>query len=283
MSSPRLAVAAWAAALAAATAAVTATVTATASASAARPAARDWEASGRGQAQASLLETRAAGSGRRLQDLVVQAPVTCADSPTPTLPIDVQVIGGSIPVRTGGAFSRGTLRHGSGTALSGRLASGHLTLTYRHVWRSRNQFDGGTQVCDTKTVRLAGAPGHRPTLADRTWRGTTATHKPVAVNVVAGGRALEAPARPSADGQQSAISFGQFEPSCGNGACSRDICAYETPVTLFVGPDGSFGNAAWQEGDQAVFTGRFTGPRAVRGTFTNGAEGCAQTSWTGGP
>jgi hypothetical protein len=115
------------------------------------------------------------------------------------------------------------------------------------------------------------------------WQGTTATHEPVAVNVVAGGRALEEPARPSADGLQAAISFGQFESSCGNGACSRDICAYATPVTVFLGPDGSFGNGAWQEGDQAVFAGLFTGPRSVRGTFTNGAEGCAQTTWSAAP
>lgn len=268
--------------VAALTAAAPAAGSPPAAALAAGSGARDWEASGPGQAQASLLRTRAAQGGWRLEDVVVQAPITCADSPTAAPPIDVQVIGASIPVRAGGAFSWGAIRHGSGTVVRGRVASGRLTVTYRHVSRSRNQFDGGTEVCDTKAVRLTGAPGHRPAVADGTWQGTTATHEPVGVNVVAGGRALEEPARPGADGLQAAISFGQFEPSCGDGACSRDVCSYETPVTLFVGSDGSFGNAAWQEGDQAAFTGRFTGPRAVLGTFANGAEGCAQTSWSGG-
>lgn len=247
---------------------------------------RDWEASGAaGQAQASALEAPGSHGSEVLEDLAVQAPIQCVDTPGQYLPLDTQVIGASIPIRAGGQFSWGTIRHGSGTVLSGKVTGGRVALTYRHVATTANKFDGGTEVCNTGTVHLTGVPGHRLKIADRVWTGTTAGNNlPVTLNVVAGGRALEEqPRPPGGDIPQASIAFGGYQSDCGNGPCSNDLCAYDTQVTMFVAPDGSFGNTDWVDGDQAEFTGRFIGAHTVTGTFSNGAEGCAQTSWSAGP
>ncbi len=243
----------------------------------------DWELAGRGAARASFAEA-SAGQKRTIEDLTVQAPITCANSPTPAVPIDVEVISARVALSRAGDFSTGAIRHGAGTSVSGRIVGRRVTLRYRHVTRTPNDFDGTTEVCNTGSVRLSGTPGHRVNRSDKEWRGQTLTSEPVALDLVAGGRALEEPAHPPADGSaQASIAFGAFTQSCGVGTCtpsSADICAYATTQTLFVASDGTFGNTAWQEGDQAVFTGRFTGAGAVQGTFTNGAEGCATTTWT---
>ena len=257
---------------------------------AAQGATGDWEASGAGAARASFaLTTSTTGHGRAahklLTDLVVQAPIACTDPSGPVAPVDVEVIPSTLNLGPSGRFATGAIRGGSGTTVTGSFANGRVTIFYRHVSSTANAFDGGTTVCDTKTVTLTGAPGHRPSIGDQTWQGQTATNEPVALNVVAGGRALQEPAHvPAGGGAQAAIEFGAFTQSCFTGGCtpsSNDICAYYTPATLFVAAGGSFGNDA--EGDQAAFTGRFTSARAVGGTFVNGGEGCEQTTWTATP
>jgi hypothetical protein len=254
-------------------------------------AARDWEAHGGATGRASFAErvvTRGAGKRRKrvnvIQSLVVQAPINCADSPTPAIPVDVQVIRATIALRPRGTFKLGKLKHGAGTTVSGTLRGERVSITYRHVSRVANLYDGGTEVCDTGKVHLTGAPGRRFAIKDQAWHGQTATNEPLTFNVVAGGRALQAPARPPASGApQASIAVGAFTQSCGAGSCSpssSDICAYETPVTLYVGPDGSFGNTLWQAEDQGVVSGRFTNAKAATGDFTNGGEGCQQTTWS---
>jgi hypothetical protein len=263
---------------------------AAAGASAGAAAGADWEASGGGGAAASFAAvtvTTARHHTLHLRDVVVQAPISCADSPAPAIPVDVEVITANVAVGAGGAFRTGTLAHGAGTVLSGRISGRRVTLSYRHVARTANQFDGSTETCDTGTVKLTGAPGHRKALPDEAWGGQTVSGEPVDLNVVAGGRAVQEPPHPPANGAaQAAISFGQFQQSCSVGSCtpfSSDICAWETTETLFVGADGTFGNVAWQEGDQAVFTGRFRSAHSVTGTFTNGGQGCEETTWSATP
>jgi hypothetical protein len=254
-------------------------------------AARDWEAQGSAPASASFAEravTTGKGKKRKrvnvIQSLVVQAPVNCADSPTPAIPIDVQVIPATITLTAHGTFTSGKLKHGAGTTVSGTLRGKRVSITYRHVSRVANQYDGGTEVCDTGKVHLTGAPGHRFAIKDQAWQGQTATSEPLTFNVVAGGRALQAPAHPPANGApQASIAVGAFTQSCGAGSCSpssTDICAYETPVTLYVGPDGSFGNTLWQAEDQGLVSGQFTSAKAATGNFANGGEGCQQTTWS---
>jgi hypothetical protein len=254
-------------------------------------AARDWEAQGRAPASASFAERAVTrGQGKRskrinvIQSLVVQAPINCVDSPTPSVSIDVQVIPATVALTAHGTFKSGKLEHGAGTTVSGTLRGKRVSITYRHVSRVANQYDGGTEVCDTGKVHLTGVPGHRFAIKNQAWHGQTATSEPLALNVVAGGRALQAPAHPPANGApQASIAVGAFTQSCGAGSCSPsspDICAYETPVTLYVGPDGSFGNTLWQVEDQGLVSGRFTSAKAATGDFSNGGEGCQQTTWS---
>lgn len=269
-------------------------VFAVATEAAAHAASTDWEASGKGAARASFaLTSTTTGKGKSrktttaISDLVVQAPITCTDSPVSEVPIDVQVIPATITLNASGAFTSGAIRSGSGTTVAGQITGRTLTLSYRHVATTRNQFDAGTETCDTKTLRLTGAPGRRVSVADASWEGQTKTDEPVALSIVAGGRALQEPRYvPASGGIQAAISFGAFTQSCFTAGCSpssTDICAYETPTTVFVNSNGTFGNTAYAEGDQAEFTGRFTSARAVNGTFMNGGEGCGQTTWVAGP
>jgi hypothetical protein len=251
----------------------------------------DWEARGAGVASASFsaVNTRARGKhSEQLENIVVQAPITCADSPTPAIPVDTEVIAATVPVAANGSFSTGSIKAGgSGTAFSGRILGRKVTISYRHVARSSNQFDGGTEVCDTGKVHLSGAPGHRITLADQSWAGQTKDGEPVVVNVVAGGRALQEPSHPPANGAaQASIAFGTFTLSCAIGSCtqiSNDVCGYAETTTLFIAANGSFGNATYQEEDQPTYTGRFTSARALGGTFTNGGEGCEEEPWSATP
>lgn len=275
---------------AAARAATRSGATTPSSSATARSAGTDWEAKAAGGAAASfaaVTQTTAKQRTVQLQDVVVQAPISCSDSPTPAAPTDVEVIAANVTVRAGGTFTTGSLKHGSGTVFSGRISGRRATISYRHVSRTLNQFDGSTDVCDTGTVKLTGAPGHRAAPADKLWAGQTATGEPVQLNVVAGGRALVEPPHPPADGgAQAAISFGQFSQTCGVGGCtpfSPDPCAYETPQALFIASNGTFGNAAWQEVDQPTFTGGFVNGHSVTGTFVNGGQGCEQATWSATP
>jgi hypothetical protein len=268
-------------------------VFAVATEAAAHAASTDWEASGKGAARASFAlnsTTTGTGKGRRtsttISDLVVQAPIECTDSPVSEVPVDVEVIPATITLNASGAFTAGGIRSGSGTTVAGRITGRTLTLAYRHV-ATTHQFDAGIETCDTKTITLTGAPGRRVSVADATWEGQTKTDEPVALTIVAGGRALEEPHYvPANGGIQTAISFGAFTQSCFTAGCSptsTDICAYETPTAVFINANGTFGNTSYVEGDQAEFTGRFTSARAADGTFMNGGEGCGQTTWVAGP
>ncbi len=285
MSRPRAAVA---------TLVATAAICLTAAPPALAAASQDWEAHGSGQTAASFaLSTVKVGKGaaakavREITDLVVQASINCADSPTPAIPVDTEIISNTIKLASNGTFTEGSIKHGSGTTVSGSLLGRALKLTYHHEVTTVNEFDGGDEVCNTGTVHLTGAPGTRPTRAGTTWEGETQSGEPVQLHLVAGGRALQEPRYvPSNGGAQASISFGTFTQTCFTSGCtpsSDDICAYETPVNLFVAANGSFGTAAFTEGDQASFEGSFGGARSVNGTFNNGAEGCAETTWTAAP
>ena len=153
-------------------------VFAVATEAAAHAASADWEASGKGAARASFaLSTTTTGTGKSrktstaISDLVVQAPIECTDSPVSEVPVDVEVIPATIKLNASGAFTAGGVRSGSGTTIAGRITGRRLTLAYRHVATTHNQFDAGIETCDTKTITLKGAPGRRVSVADATWRG----------------------------------------------------------------------------------------------------------------
>jgi hypothetical protein len=255
------------------------------------PAAQDWEASGTAAAAASFsaVTTKVKGkTSEQLQDVVVQAPINCADSPTPATPIDTEVITANVRVAANGSFSTGAIKTGgSGTVFSGRIHGGRATISYRHVTRTPNGYDGGTVVCDTGKVRLSGAPGHRVTLANESWAGQTADGQPVVINVVAGGRALQQEPHPPANGAaQASIAFGTFTQSCSAVGCtelSADVCAYAETSTLFVASNGTFGNSAYQDDDLPIYTGQFINAHKLDGTFTNNGQGCVEQAWSATP
>jgi hypothetical protein len=244
----------------------------------------DWEATGAGTARASfaVVQVGKRVHGRTVRSLVVEnlvvdAPITCANAAGAPAPVDVEIIGGAMPLSPRGSFNGGKIRRGNGTVASGRLRRGRFTLTYRHVSRTRNLYDGGTEVCNTGTIQMTARHGYRRKVSDGIWRGQTVTGEPVQFDVAADGRALVTPAGISLPASQSRYAFQVA--SSGPG----DLCPYQTSNTLFVDPPGTFTNGELAFGDSPVVTGTFTGPRSVVGDFTNLAQGCGQRGWSGSP
>lgn len=267
--------------------------------SAALPPAGDWEGTGAGGTTASFevaaVTERVRVSGHRrtrlathsvIENFAADAPISCTNASEPAIPFDVEVIDGPVRVSGNGSFSAATIEHGVKTTLSGRFHGAQFALSYRHESQVPNQFAGGSEVCDTGTLHITAAPGHRKLVKDGIWRGETQTNEPVAFYVAAGGRALEAPARPPTDGSpQSAFRFGTFTQTCFQNGCStssNDICAYYSATSLFVAPDGSFNNDQWLQGDDPIVAGAFTGGAQATGQFANGPQGCPQTVWSAG-
>jgi hypothetical protein len=261
----------------------------------------DWEGTGAGSTTASfevvavpgkIARTRRAKGSHKttatayrvVEDFAVDAPITCINASEPGIPFDVEVVDGPVRLAKNGTFSSGAITDGAGTVVRGRFSGGRFTIAYRHVSLTPNQFAGGTELCDTGTIRITAVPGHRKQLTDGIWQGSTQTNEPVVFYVAAGGRALEAPPHPPTNGSpQAAFAFGQFTQTCFQDGCnpsSNDICAYESPTSLFVAADGVFNNNQWQDGgDDPIVAGTLSGAQAS-GQFANGPQGCGQTSWS---
>jgi hypothetical protein len=247
----------------------------------AAPAKGDWEASGKGgQALASFAVANAAerSHGRvthvlSVQDVVVQAPIQCTNAFSTPLPIDVEVIGGSFALGPGGKFASTPLKRGrGGTSVSGSFHGGRFTITYRHLVRTLNPYEGSDEVCDTGSIHLTARRGHRAAHKNGIWEGQSSQQEPTELSVVAGGRALEAPVGAGPGGTRE-YAF-QLAPSNAN-----DACAYQITYPLFVAANGTFSNAATRLGDEAVLSGRFTGAGSVAGQFSNLEESCPQEGW----
>jgi hypothetical protein len=239
----------------------------------AAPRTGDWEATSPSGARASFALSRS-GHALAVRDLVVQAPVSCRNASTSPLPIDVEVVPGAIALGAQNTFTSGAItKRGTETAVRARFAHGRFSLTYRHVTRARNPYEGGQMVCDTKTVRLTAKHGRRRALKEGVWQGATTEQEPVELNVVAGGRALVSPVGPGPGGAKE-YAFG-LAPASGN-----DACSYTISYPIFVAPDGTFSNAATLRGDEAVLSGRFSRSTAITGQFSNLAEGCGQEGWS---
>lgn len=242
---------------------------ATAPAAGAAPRTGDWEASGAHEARASFEVTRA---GRSLTDLVVQAPISCSNSFGTPLPFDTEVLSSTLTVASNGSFHSGKIsKRAGGTALSGKLHGGAIDLTYRHVTRVVNPYEGGEEVCDTGRVRLTAHPGHRRAVRDGIWEGETNESEPVQLNVVAGGRALTAPDELGPGGTQ----FYAFEVS---GDSDDDLCSYTLSSSLLLSPNGRFTNSLVTLGDDADVSGAFS-KHSVSGVFSNQPEGCPADGW----
>ena len=138
----------------------------------------DWEASGPGRATASFeivgVGERGGAKRRLLEDFAIDAPISCTNTSGPAIPYDVEVIDGPLGVKNG-KFSGGSVANRVETKLSGRFAGTQFILSYRHESQVPNQFAGGTEVCDTGTIRLTATLGHRELVKDGIWRGTTQT------------------------------------------------------------------------------------------------------------
>jgi len=256
------------------------------------PATGDWEGTGNGGTTASFEvateRSRVTGSHnakyRVIEDFAADAPIDCTNADEPAIPFDVETIDGPLRVSGHGTFSSPGIDHGSGTEVSGHFSGRHFLLSYRYESQTPNQFAGGTEVCDTGSVRITAAPGHRRLVKAGVWYGETETNEPVVLYVSAGGRVLEAPPRPPTDGSpRAAFAFGAFTQTCFTDGCttsSNDICAYESPTSLFVAADGAFSDNQWLEGDDPIVAGAFTGSSRASGQFANGPEGCGETDWS---
>jgi hypothetical protein len=241
-------------------------------ATAATPRAGDWEASGPHGARASFQIS--SGSGRAISDLVVQAPISCANAFGTPLPVDVEVISESITLARNGSFAGGSIgKSAGGTAVSGRTRGGAIELIYRHTTRAANPYDGTKEVCDTGKLHLTARPGHRRSVRDGIWEGTTAEQEPVQLSVDAGGRALTSPRALGPGGSQ----FYAFDIGDSN---SNDACGYQISYPLLLSPNGSFSNASTRLGDEAEVSATFSSKRSFSGRFTNLEEGCSPQSWS---
>ena len=267
----------------------------------------DWEATGSGTARGSFavvsVRPRVKHNQPRVQpflaveDLTVDAPISCVNAPSSPAPVDVEVVGAVMPVRANGSFSGGKIKKGTGTVVNGRLRRGKVELTYRHVSNTYNAFEGGSEICRTGAVHLVALPGHRLAVKDGVWLGKTVSSEPVQFNVVAGGRAL---VTPSALVQgQSNVAF-QIEPASagdnctgsnntgngpGSGTGDAPGAAFQISNALFVDPPGTFSNSELQFGDGPTMSGGFTGKSRASGTFSNPGAGCTGSlfNWTAGP
>lgn len=247
-----------------------------ASAAAARSLNGDWEARGAHGAAGSFAIAPGRGGGSSVQDLVVEAPITCSNAFSTPLPIDTNVAPGALSIASGRRFASAPIkRHRSGTQISAGWRGGKFAITYRHVTRTTNPYEGSAEVCDTGTIHLTARRGHRRPLKDGIWQGHSATSEPIELSVVAGGRALQAPVGPGPGGAKE-YAFQLAGPS------SSDACAYQITSPLFIAPNGSFSNAATRLGDEAVVSGRFTRARRAAGSFSNLAEACSQERWSAG-
>jgi hypothetical protein len=240
-------------------------------ATAATPRAGDWEASGAHGARASFEVSGSAG--RTIGDLVVQAPISCANAFGTPLPVDVEVLAKSIKLAQNGSFSTEPIGKHGGTAVTGGLHRGRIQLTYRHVTRASNPYDDTTDVCDTGKVRLTARPGHRRPVRDGIWEGRTAEQEPVELSVVAGGRALTSP-RALGPGGTQFYAFGIGDNS------STDACGYQISDPLLLSPNGGFSNAATRLGDEASVSGAPAGKHSFSGQFSNLEEACSPQSWS---
>jgi hypothetical protein len=235
----------------------------------------DWEAHGAGGAVASFAIAGVSGRNA-VEDLVVQAPVKCSNAFSTPLPIDTEVVPGSVAIGSGNRFASAPIkRRHSGTQITARWRGGKFALAYRHVTRTTNPYEGSAEVCDTGTIHLTARRGHRRSLKNGIWQGHSATSEPIELSVVAGGRALEAPTGPGPGGAREYA----FQLASASGS---DACAYQVTSPLFVAANGAFSNAATRLGDEAVLSGRFTRARRAAGEFSNLAEGCSQERWSAG-
>jgi hypothetical protein len=261
----------------------------------------DWEATGTGGAQASfaigVARRRFHGRERRfvaVSDLVVNAPIRCANAPSAPPAYDLEALSGALALSRHGTFSAGRLKRGAGTVVEGRLQGGVVHLTYRHISKARNKFDGGIERCATGAIRLTARPGARRALEDGVWIGLSQNNEPIELHVVAGGRALvtsvvhgskayafQIQPESSLDdcpGQVSsgAADSGGYEAGGGPGA------SFEVVAGLFIQPDGTFDNDQYRFGDSQEVTGTFVSRNRAVGDFQNPGQGCNWT-WSASP
>lgn len=267
----------------------------------------DWEATGAGTARGSFavvsVRPRVKHNQPKVQpyiaveDVTVDAPISCVNSPSSPAPVDVEVVAGVIPVGANGSFSGGKIKKGNGTVVNGRLQRGKVDLTYRHVSNTYNAFEGGREICRTGTVHLVSVPGHRRVIKDGVWLGKTASSEPVEFNVVAGGRALVTPSKlvlgqTDYAFQVQPASVGDNCPGSnntgngpGSGTGTGPGAAFQISNALFVDPPGTFSNSELQSPDGPTMSGTFTGKSSATGTFANPTAGCIGPpyNWTAGP
>lgn len=269
----------------------------------AAPRTGDWEAAASSGAQASFAvvtaHRRVHGTVQRylaVQDLVVNAPITCANSFGAASPFDLEVIRGMARLNAHGNFVAGKFRKGRGTKVTGRFVRGHLRLTYRHAARMPNLVDGGTEVCDTHTIALTAAHSHRRRIADGVWNGKTQDNEPVELDVVAGGRALATRVlrgQPLFAFQVQPASQLDDCPNVANGGTGggggdgtetglNNGAAFQLSDGLFIQPNGSFDNGQLRFGDSQLVNGVFTRAKAANGVFANPTQGCSWT-WSAKP
>jgi hypothetical protein len=266
----------------------------------------DYELSGGANNLASFDLVSASGSSK-IEDLVVQATITCVNQPEPAPPVDTEIIGGKLAVAKNGSFSTGRIKNGNGTTVSGTVSAGSVTVHYHHQSTLANQYEGGNYVCDTGNLTLDGKPGTRLAITNGIWNGETARNEPVVLNVADGGRVLAPvvkptvavpvsyPAKNSESGLWGSIAFGAFTLGAGTGGAqpgSNDNCAYNEPAAQFIASNGTFGDAQWYDGDTTAsegdgdnpyFDGHFTATNRVSGTVSNAAEACNQYDWSARP
>lgn len=249
-------------------------------AASAAPRLGDWEGSGPGGAAGSFalrtVTTRSHGHTNRklaVEDLVVQAPINCTNAFGTPLPVDVEVIGGSIRLGNRDTFSKGRIRRGhTDTAITASYRGGRFRATYRRLANTPNSYQGGSETCDTGLLHLTFSPGERKALKDGLWEGKTDQQEPVELNVVAGGRALESPVGPGPGGVQDYA----FQVA---GNSSTDPCAYDISSPLFIKPNRSFSNSLIALGDDAQISGKFAG-KSASGQFSYEAQSCIPESWS---
>jgi hypothetical protein len=261
----------------------------------------NWEATSTGGAQASFALVplnRAAGHTEAVEDLVVDAPIRCANAPNAAAQYDLQTVSGTFALSPQGSFAAGQLTRGAGTTVQGQLHGRVLQLTYRHLSKARNPFDDGVETCDTGSIQLTAHPAHRLSVQDGVWVGRSASNEPVQFRVTDGGRALVSGPVGAKRFYAWAIAPTSQHDTC-TGVASTGSGA-STPGGLEAGggraepfvqsggmliaPNGTFDNNQYAFGDSSTpeVAGRFVSSDRAVGVFDNTGERCKRT-WSATP
>jgi len=237
----------------------------------------DWESVHGAAASFDVASSR--GGGTVLQDVVV---VVAFDKQYPKCNQTLQPasLPGQIKVSGSGKVAydrRGGPPYPFSETLSGTITGASAHLTFREDVHNPTIFNTPPQ-CVTGNAHLTAAPGRRSAVRDGHWTGTASDGEAVSFSVGSGGREIvgQAPCH-------FAFIFGTWTMTS-NTCKGTDHCSDFWAENMFISAPGTFGGTSGSSAQDNLLSvaGKFSGPAAVTGSWTDQAVSC-QAQWTAAP